>query len=214
MKRRVRARGFTLVELLVSVFLLTVLSALAYETLAYVHRARDGAIAAIARERELEVAVHTLVADFEQLVPRPVRQPIGAGYLPALALGGTGTELVTLTRGGWSNGAGVQRPTLQRVTYVLDAADHTLYRSYTPALDATLATPTIKRALLKDVVRVQLRLMDGARQWQTQWPPPGGNPLAGTASPVAALRILPIAVEITLELKDYGTIVRLVETPG
>jgi general secretion pathway protein J len=209
-----RPRGFTLIELLVAVFLLAVLSAFAYETLAYVHRARDGALAAIARERELELAVHLLVTDFEQLAPRPVRQPVGSGYLPALRQSADGPDIITFTRAGWANGAGLQRATLQRVTYSLDPRDGTLYRNYTPALDATLATPIVKRALIKDVSKLGLRFMDQSRVWQTQWPPTAGNPLSSGANPVAAQRFTPIAVEITLELKDYGKITRLVECPG
>jgi general secretion pathway protein J len=214
-----RARGFTLIELLVAVFLLAVLSALAYETLAYVHRAREGSTASFARLREVERGMHTLVTDFEQMTPRPIRQPVGSGWLPAM-VGDTRTQdIAVFTRTGWGNSAGLQRSTLQRVTYTFDSTKGVLTRSYTTVLDATLTSAPVKTDLLTNVSTVTLRYMDGSHQWQTQWPALAGGsvappPTAGPQSPLAALRSRPIAVEITVELKDFGKIVRLVEISG
>ncbi|MCX7058920.1 MAG: prepilin-type N-terminal cleavage/methylation domain-containing protein, partial [Proteobacteria bacterium] len=82
--RRSRHAGFTLIEVLVSVFLLSVLSAFAYETLNYVRRSREITSASFDRLRAIEMTVHTMVADFEQIQPRPVRDMIGTAVLPAL----------------------------------------------------------------------------------------------------------------------------------
>ncbi len=201
-------RGFTLIELLVSVFLLSVLSAFCYGTLNYVAKSREGTEAAFERLRGLQLAVHTLVTDLAQLEPRPVRDPLGNIVLPALQSDRRTSEIVSLTRGGWSNTAGLPRGTLQRVTYVLEG--DRLVRRYTTVLDATLANAFVERELLKDVVAVQFRFMDQNRQWVDQWPP-----LVATAGGVPAGQTLrPIAVEVTIELRDVGRIVRLVEVPG
>jgi general secretion pathway protein J len=49
--------------------------------------------------------------------------------------------------------------------------------------------------------------MSSARSWQEEWPPLGANtPDAKT--------MRPIAVEITLELEDWGEIRRIIEVPG
>jgi general secretion pathway protein J len=202
-----RAAGFTLLELLVSVFLLSVLSAFCYGTLNYVSRSRDGAEAAFERTRRLQLAVNALVTDFQQLEPRPVREPLGDSSQPALRSDRRSQEIVSLTRGGWSNTAGLPRGTLQRVTYRLEG--DRLIRSYTTVVDATLANGPVERELLKDVVSLQLRFMDVGRQWQDQWPP-----LVAAGAPTQQLRARPRAVEITLQLRDAGTIVRLVEVPG
>jgi general secretion pathway protein J len=209
-----RSRGFTLIEVLVAVLLLAVLSALAYETLSYVHKARDGSVAAFDRLREVELGLHTLVADFEQLEPRPVRQPVGDGYLGAF-VGDTRTkDLAVLTRGGWPNSAGLPRGTLQRVTYTFDPDKAVLYRSYTTALDAPLSVQPVKRELLKNVASVTFRYRDTNAVWQPQWPPPGAQTPVAATSIVAPLRLRPVAVEITVELKDWGKLVRIVEVPG
>ncbi len=203
-----RRRGFTLIEVLVSVFLLSVLSAFAYETLNYVRRSREVTSAAFDRLRAVEMAMHTLVADFAQLEPRPVRDVVGTSVLPAVLADPRTTNLVALTRGGWPNTAGLPRGTLQRVTYRLEAG--TLVREYTTVLDATLANTPVRRELLKDVTGIHLRYMDSTRTWQEQWPPTG---LAGVTGP-PALGLRPMAVEIVIELGDIGNLVRLVEVPG
>jgi general secretion pathway protein J len=202
------ARGFTLLEVLVSIFLLSVLSAFAYGTLSYVRKSRDTTNAAFERTRALELAVHTLVTDFEQLAPRPVRELVGDSSLPALLADQRTTNVVTLTRGGWPNSAGLPRGTLQRVSYKLE--NNVLSRQYTTVLDATLANTPVSRELLKDVATFTVRYLDSNRKWQDQWPP-----VAGAApTTVLGLRTRPIGVEITLETRDAGRIVRLVEVAG
>ena len=206
--RPARHRGFTLIEVLVSVFLLSVLSAFAYETLNYVRRSREVTRGSFDRLRAIEMTVHTMVADFEQLEPRPVRDVVGTSVLPALLADPRTTNLVSLTHGGWPNTAGLPRGTLQRVTYHVD--NGTLVREYMTVLDATLANAPVRRELLHDVGAVQLRYMDGSHTWQEQWPPASATGAAG----VPSLGLRPIAVEIVLELPDLGRIVRLVEVAG
>jgi type II secretion system protein J len=89
-----------------------------------------------------------------------------------------------------------------------------LYRSYTTALDAPLSVQPVRRELLKNVSSVTFRFMDTNAVWQPQWPPPGAQTPVAATSIVAPLRTRPVAVEITVELKDWGKIVRIVEVPG
>lgn len=208
MSKRHQHTGFTLIEVMVSVFLLAVLSGFAYETLSYVTRARDGMIGVFERTRAIESTLHTLTVDFEQLSPRPVRDLLGAALEPALLADGTGNRIVTLTHGGWSNSLGLQRSTFQRVSYRLDGG--TLIREFQPVLDATLGSMPVKRELLKDVVSIKIRYLDSSRVWRDQWPVLIASP--GGVGAGAMTR--PIGVQISLTLKDIGTIVRLIEVPG
>jgi general secretion pathway protein J len=111
---------------------------------------------------------------------------------------------VVLTRAGWANPAGIQRPALERVSYRLEKG--TLRRMHWPVLDATEATAPIPRDLLDHVKSLTFRYLTDARQWSDVWPPLGNNANL-------TLRLRPLAVEVTLELEDWGRIVRVIEVP-
>ena len=61
---------------------------------------------------------------------------------------------------------------------------------------------------------VKLRFMDQTRNWQDQWPPIG-NAVGGVPSGSPdALSLRPLAVEITVDLEDWGAVTRVVEVSG
>jgi general secretion pathway protein J len=117
----------------------------------------------------------------------------------------TSLPLAELTRGGWSNTAGQQRSTLQRVSYAL--VDDVLKRSYTTALDTVQGTKPVVQDLLSGVKTIQFRYLDANQAWQNAWPPP-------TVQPPDSWRARPIAVEVTIEFKDWGRVRRLIEVAG
>ncbi len=246
-----RSRGFTLIEILVALLILGIMSALGYETYHAARISAERSEESLKRSREIEFGMRMMIMDFVQMVPRPVRDPLGESRLPALlgysgngtsagvgntALGGGGAlgsnftqqfqsqhfnsdstssigggsgkttvPIAQLTRAGWSNTAGQQRSTLQRVSYAL--VDDVLKRSYTTALDTVLATQPQIQDLMSGVKTVQLRYLDGNQTWQTQWPPPGLPQNEG-------LWVRPVAVEITIEFKDWGRVQRVIEVAG
>ena len=124
------------------------------------------------------------------------------------AFGGANTNmapLIDLTRGGWSNTAGQQRSTLQRVSYGM--VGDVIKRSYQLNLDTVQGNKPVVQDLLTGVKAIQLRYLDSNQAWQPQWPPQ-----SGTATD--ALSIRPLAVECIIEFKDWGRIRRLVEVAG
>lgn len=200
-----RARGFTLLEVLVAVAIFAIVGVLAmggYNELVK----QSGIVESNAsRTREIQSAVQRMAQDFAMLEPRPVREPLGDTVEPALRSDTRTENLVDLTRSGWANPAGMTRSTLQRVTYRLQ--DNELRRAYWNALDRTLTAEPTGAVLLKKVRTVSFRFMDQNQSWHDQWPPLGySGPDAG--------RVRPIAVEITVELEDWGKLVRLVEVAG
>ena len=204
---RWHAGGFTLVEVLVSVFIFTIVAYIAYGGYSTSLRQSTRVTEQIERLKEVQTTIRLFTQDFEQLAPRPVRDVLGQSLLPALRADGRAEYLVALTRAGWSNPASTQRSTLQRVHYVLE--DETLRRDHWNVLDVTLANEPIKRELLKGVKRVQLRYLDSNQNWNEQWPPFSTQPIAA-----AGQRSRPLAVEVTIELEDMGTITRLIEVGG
>jgi len=217
---RGQSAGFTLIELLVALFITAILFAMGYAALDQALRGRREVEEQAARLVAVQHAMRLLEQDFELAQPRPVRNADGTGWQAAvvggtasgLALastlsGGDAAPVVTLTRGGWSNPAGVQRSELQRVTWGL--RDHHLVRAWWPELDPVSGTEPVQRELLDRVRSLTLRFMDDGHRWQDAWPA-----AAVSATDLRQLRARPVAVEITLELEDWGRLVRIVEIAG
>lgn len=112
--------------------------------------------------------------------------------------------ILDLTRAGWSNTAGQQRSTLQRVSYAL--VGDVLKRSYQTNLDTVQANKPVVQDLLTGVSGVQLRYLDGNQTWQSLWPAPAATP--------DALQSRPVAVELIIQFKDWGAVRRLIEVAG
>jgi len=257
---RRRDTGFTLVEILVALLILGIMAALGYSTYRAARISAERTEVSLKRSREIEFGMRVIVADFAQLAPRPVRDILGQGRLPALrgtpgagsvtvtaaSLGshssggansspgmsfdsGTNTSpsqnfnsgsafgattdpstvsMVDLTRGGWSNTAGQQRSTLQRVSYAL--VGEILKRSYQVNLDIVQGSKPVVQDLLTGVKGVQLRYLDSNQAWQNQWPENSTIQNGSTAD----WQSRPVAVEIIVQFKDWGAIRRLIEVTG
>ena len=242
--------GFTLIEILVALLILGIMSALGYGTYRAARISAERTEESLKRSREIEFGMRMMVQDIAQTVPRPVRDILGTGRLPAMkGTPGTGTlspipsggsglgsnsssamsfksmsfnsssnakldtgtsssvaSILDLTRIGWSNTAGQQRSTLQRVSYGL--VDDVLKRSYQVNVDAVQGNKPVVQDLFSGVKAIQLRYLDNNQTWQTEWPPPQG---------VASLEgqsTRPVAVELIIEFKDWGRIRRVIEVAG
>ena len=209
------SKGFTLVELLVAIFIAAVMFAVGYSALTSALDKRRDVEAKLNRIGELQTAFRILQQDVGQLAPRPLRDEQGGGILSGGGLTAVNADprtavLVGWTRGGWANPAGVTRGTLQRVQYTLDG--DALIRQTWPVSDVTQATKPVRRTLLKLVKSAQFRYLDSDRVLQPQWPP--ATPRATAFKPVQRARFRPIAIELNLELTDFGKITRLFECPG
>jgi general secretion pathway protein J len=207
-----RGRGFTLLELMVALFIAAVMFAMGYGAISQALTSRNSLKEQQAHLLELQTAMRVLEQDFVQLAARPVRQAIGdEPAQPALQGAVPGTQpIVALTRAGWANPAGLQRPGLQRVAYFLE--NGTLRREHWNVLDPTLASTTAKRDLLGHVKSVTFRYLGINRQWLEQWPPATSCPTCAYSE--QALRERPLAVEITLDTENWGKIVRVIEIAG
>lgn len=205
--RAMRDAGFTLVEVLVAIFIFAIVSAIAMGGYNELVKQSDIVDEGAQRTRAVQATMQRLNLDFTSLEPRPVRQPLGDGLVPALRAdeNGGGESLVELTHSGWSNPAGVPRSTLQRVAYRIE--DGKLVRDYWLALDRTMSSEPQSAVMVDRVKSLKFRFMDPNRTWHDQWPPLG-------YSPAEAPWVRPIAVEFTLELEDWGELTRLVEVSG
>jgi general secretion pathway protein J len=201
------SRGFTLLELLVALFVTAVMFAIGYASITQALENRERVQAQQRRLGELQRAMRTLAQDFSQAVPRPVRDVLGTGTEGAFVADPRVSALVTLTRAGYGNMSGAQRPGLQRVEYQFEG--DTLLRVTWPVLDRSQSTPAQRRVLLRGLRGARLRYLDVTGEWLVQWPPPNAS-----LPPQRLQRLRPLAVEVTLDTVDFGPLVRIVEVPG
>jgi general secretion pathway protein J len=210
---KIRSQGFTLLEVLVAMAIFAVIGIMAMGGYNELSRQSERLKESMQRVRAIQLAVMRLTQDFAELEPRPVRDPLGANSEPALFADDRGQTLVQLTRAGWSNPAAIQRSTMQRVAYRMENGK--LYRDYWAVLDRTLASEPVEVELLDRVRDVRLRFLDRNRVWSAQWPATTIQTGAASAiNPSANLADRPIAIEVTVELEDWGALMRLIEVPG
>jgi len=200
--------GFTLLELLVAMGIFAIIGAMALGGLNTIVDQESQARSEGDQLATVQRALRLMTTDFGSAEPRYVRDVLGTDYELPLLAEGRGDYLIRLTRGGWPNPAMLpHRGTLQRVQYRLD--DGKLVREYWPVLDlGALGQPARTEELLTGVNDVKFLFYDPTQaaggEWQKEWPP-----LRSSGAPVGR----PRAIQVTLDLEDWGVIERLIEVP-
>jgi general secretion pathway protein J len=198
--------GFTLIEMLVAMFLLAILGTAGFQMLFQITATRDRIEQQSVRLSELQRTFYWLAEDVTQIARRPVRSAIDSTLDP-LQFNLQGENLFEFTRAGWANPAADVSPVrsnLQRVAYTLD--DDKLIRQYWYHLDPIDEAPTRRRQMLTGVESFTFRFLDRSGEWTESWPPTDIE-----ESPDVPL---PLAIEFSLELDDYGDISRVFALPG
>ncbi|HMJ93787.1 MAG TPA: type II secretion system minor pseudopilin GspJ [Allosphingosinicella sp.] len=180
--------GFTLVELLVSLFIFALLSAAGVALLSFSVRAQETAEVQLGRIADVRRTGALLSGDLAQAAIRPWRDESGATQ-PAFsgASGERDGQLLTFVRRGADNLEGSPRPSLQRVEYRLEG-DRLERRSWT-MVDG--APPRADSEMLDGVRRLRLRYRDRTGEWRDRWDP-------------TALTDMPRAVELVVDTEEAG----------
>ena len=192
-----RARGFSLVEILVALVVFATMAALAYGGLRSVARTRSELAQKEDAFRDLLRTVDLLNRDLGEAIVRPVRGTSGqqlAAFIGA-------PDHIEFTRLGFANPQAEQRSNLERVMYEFD--DQLLKRGRFAVLDRAADTqPQIFDTHLA-IDAVRFRFLSPAGQWLEVWPPP-----AQKDDPAFQL---PRAVQWNLRTKNYGELENVVE---
>jgi len=196
-----RPGGFTLIEILVALLVLAILSVAAYGGLHSLMKARETTRDSQQHFHKLQLAMVTLTRDLEQAVSRPIRHASG-DLNPAMLGGDKDVPELAFTHAGLPNPLQKPRSSLQRVAYTID--DDKLVRLYYVVLDRTVEETPKRQVLLPGVKSLHLRFLDQFGKWNSHWPPINSEPHQFD-------RRDPVAVEVTLDTKRWGTIRRLVE---
>jgi len=223
--QRRHTAGFTLVELMVAVLITAILFAMGYGALSQALTSRKEVDEQSTRLSALQQAFRVIEQDIEMMQPRPVRDLLGNTYLGAAyqdpnslptgisdssapAAAPDGVVQLSFTRGSWANPAGLPRSELQRVAYLVRGGK--LIRQHMLVLDATSGNLPEERELLDQVELLHFRFLDESLAWSDSWP----TPALLRQTPAVQMRARPIAVEVTLKLKDYGVLTRIIEVAG
>jgi general secretion pathway protein J len=180
--------GFTLVELLVSLFIFALLSAAGVALLSFSVRSQEAAEVQLGRIADLRRTGALLSGDLAQAAARPWRDESGSSR-PAFS-GASGERegpVLAFVRRGAENLEESPRPSLQRVEYRLEG-DRLERRSWSQ-VDG--APPRADSAMLDGVRRIRLRYRDRKGEWRERWDP-------------TALTDLPIAVEMVVDTEEAG----------
>ncbi|MEM1112406.1 MAG: type II secretion system minor pseudopilin GspJ [Pseudomonadota bacterium] len=208
------ARGFTLIEVLIALAITALVSALAYASLSAAIDGVEGTREQATRTAELNRAWTILSRDLRQFVSRPVRDEFGE-VEPALLGGPASRYTLSFTRTGWHNPNRLARSNLQRVNYLVE--EETLWREAWSVLDRAASSEAQRVRLLDGVEDIRLAFLRSledlepgnegveTRNWPESWVADPSQPGLGIAPPVA--------IEITLELADYGELRRLYVLP-
>ncbi|MDP2214169.1 type II secretion system minor pseudopilin GspJ [Phenylobacterium sp.] len=189
-------KGFTLVEMLVTLLVFSLLSAAGVAVLGFaadnraVVRERMDAIAALQSARAL------IKTDLEQIAHRRTRADGGA---PGRSLSGGETAAapsLAFTRRGWDNPDAAPRASMQHVEYRL--VEDRLERRVRAALDgAALGPPQV---LLRGVRALKVDFY-ARGVWTPAWAPSADRPL-------------PQAIRLQIDHAEFGEVTQLVLLPG
>lgn len=190
-------RGFTLVELLVALVILTLIAVAGYRGLDAVLQARERVAVETRKWQHLAFFFSRMGQDVAQAIKRPVRDADGtalrAAWLGnAVTVGENDAELIFSRAGVPDTGAALQAP--QRIGYRFEQGAIVLLRW--PALDMAPGAKPARYTVLEGVREFKLRYLDGSGIWQFQWQP-------------AQKELLPVAVEAALTLSSGEAITRV-----
>lgn len=196
-----RPRGFTLLELLVAIAILSLVAVGSYELLFSTIATRDQAMTRERGLRELQRAEMLLQRDLVQAVKRPVRDEFGdvqPGFVIPRA------NQMEFSRLGWRNPLQEPRSEVVRVRWLV--ANGRLLREHWPVLDRARTSTPVRIVLLDDVSDFHLQVFAN-KDWNATWP------LLGSATRNPASVPPPDAVDIRFSLKPFGEVRRVIALP-
>lgn len=188
-------KGFTLLEILVAIFIVAIIAVIMVRSLQTVLAAKDGLTRNNEQLAELTLTMNYLRSDISSIVSRPVLDNNG-NVLPAFQLQDTDDHFLEFTRGNLANPLGERRSTLQRIGYKIQGGK--LIRLTWDVLDRASTSKSQQRVLLTGIRDWKWSFLDESLRNYSFWPPKLSDPST-----------LPIAVQISVFLKDQGEMTQI-----
>ena len=197
-----KTRGFTLLEMVITVFLFGIVGVLAVQLLSQSVKTTEKVIHRSTVLGQWHRAMNILEQDFLQVNHRGIRDEFGDRQ-PGLTVSSMG--YIEFTRNGWPNVLSEQRSNQQRVSYFLH--ENQLFRRYWQVLDRAKDSEYVDQLVLQNVYSVGFEFVDSTGREHYQWPPSEYTSEAPSFSPL-------VAVRMTLDLAELGTISQLWVVPS
>ncbi|MBX3709948.1 MAG: type II secretion system minor pseudopilin GspJ [Gammaproteobacteria bacterium] len=193
----IAAKGFTLLEVLIALFIFTILSMILVTALHSVIQSQAGTENKAGRLRQLQITLLIMARDIEQTVNRPVLNHLGkeeAAFVGA-------PRKFAFTHTGFANPIGTfARSTLQRTGYIWNEA--VLSRMTWPVLDQAPQTQAHNRRLLTNVSDAHFQYLGEDGRFYDHWPLEGGGN-----------QPLPRAIRVYLSIPHWGKLSQLYVIP-
>lgn len=189
-------RGFTLLEILVAVFILGIISVIMLRGLESAITTKNHLEKNAIRLQNLEFSLALLNSDVQNIVNQSIMTADNV-EVAAVFLHPDNSQMLEFTRGGVANPLAAPRTTLLRVGYSWENGK--LIRTTWSTLNRTAETQMFTRVLLNGVTSLQWRLLGTGSSWTQAWPSAAMFP--GMA--------VPRAVELTLRVDGWGEITRI-----
>lgn len=191
-------RGFTLLEILVAMAIASFIGVAAMvlldrSTVAHRNIQQQGD-----RYNAIERTMLFISNDIQQIAPRKFRDEFGDIKENLTSDNSIGKTHLSFTRLGRRNPAGLARSNLEKLTYLVE--DEKLKRISYLYPDGMSLENGLNRTLLDKIDKLSLQFFDG-ENWSEFWP------VEAAAS--SSSNTLPVAIRVTLELQDIGSINRL-----
>lgn len=193
------SNGFTLIEVIIAMSIFAILAVLSYTGLQSVINSKTGTETELKRLQQVQMTMLTLSTDMYHLSNRDGHDALGSTLARLSAQ--DNDYIIEFTRNGWRNPTEQARSTLQRVAYQLD--EDKLIRIYWPHIDRADDDTRVERTLITNIESLEFRFLDEKNEWQSNWPVASVQASGTPAS-------LPVAVELTLKMNDWGEIKRLI----
>lgn len=191
-----KANGFTLFEVLIALFIFTIVSIMIVSGLRIVLNSQTVTEKKSTQLADLQMTLLLLSRDIEQAINRPITNAKG-GREPSLV--GT-SDTLTLTHTGFANPIGqLQRSTLQRSQYRFNG--HTLLRETWEVLDQTAKSLPHARVLLDTLSEIQFEYLTSQGRYTNNWPDG------------ASASALPKGIRVHLTIKHWGKLTQFYLLP-
>jgi len=190
----VKARGFTLLELIIAIAIFAVIGLASFSLLDTIQRSDERSQQRSDRQNELQRGFLFIERDLTQIARRTIRINGEAPLEGYLHTGGDNfladNQAIAFVRHGWTNpGLLLPRSDIQSVAYRL--TDNTLERLHYNFVDAVVGEEPKVRPLISHVNSLSFEYFNG-KKWQKKW----------------LEKTLPLAIAIEIETEDLGVIRR------